>query len=71
MQEKMAMHILQFYFQSLFSSFSYPCGYFLRRGVLAYTLNGVFGKDLAYCMLLDLQFFSQVVIERGKTEHSW
>ena len=41
-QDSLATHVLQFYFKSLFSSFCYPCGYFLTRGISASTLNRVF-----------------------------
>ena len=45
-QDSLATHVLQFYFKSLFSSFCYPCGYFLTRGISASTLNRVFWQGV-------------------------
>lgn len=41
-QGKLATHVLQFYFKSVFSSFHYPCAYFLTRGISAHQLNRIF-----------------------------
>ena len=46
LQEKLATHVLQFYFKSLFSSFSYPCGSFLTRGISASSLNRIFWQGV-------------------------
>ena len=44
--EKLASHVLQFYFKSVFSSFNYPCGYFLTRGITATQLNRIFWEGV-------------------------
>ena len=44
--EKLASHVLQFYFKSVFSSFNYPCGYFLTRGISATQLNRIFWEGV-------------------------
>ena len=44
--EKLASHVLQFYFKSVFSSFSYPRGYFLTRGISATQLNRIFWEGV-------------------------
>ena len=37
-ENKLATHVLQFYFKSLFAKFDFPCAFFLTRGV-------TFGKE--------------------------
>ena len=45
-RDKLASHVLQFYFKSVFSSFNYPCGYFLTKGISATQLNRIFWEGV-------------------------
>lgn len=45
-QASLATHVLQFYFKSLFSSFHFPCSYFLTNGISAQDLNRVFWQGV-------------------------
>lgn len=44
-QNKLATHVLQFYFKSLFGKFEFPCAFFLTRGVSSQKLNRLFGRE--------------------------
>ena len=37
-KEKLATHILQFFYKSLFTNFDFPCAYFVTRGITAVLL---------------------------------
>ena len=41
-----ALHVLQFFYKSLFAGFQFPCSYFLTRGILAPNLNRLFWKGV-------------------------
>ena len=41
-KDKLATHILQFFYKSLFDNFHYPCAYFLTKGINKETLNRIF-----------------------------
>ncbi|KXJ19976.1 hypothetical protein AC249_AIPGENE15268 [Exaiptasia diaphana] len=42
LEKKIATHVLQFFYKSLFANFEFPCAFFLTRGVTATKLNRVF-----------------------------
>ena len=45
-QKNLATHILQFYYKSIFSSFQFPCAYFLTQGISAQNLNHLFWQGV-------------------------
>lgn len=40
--DKLATHVLQFFYRSLFFKFDFPCAYFLTQGATAVQLNTMF-----------------------------
>jgi hypothetical protein len=40
--DKLATHVLQFFFRSTFFNFDYPCAFFLTRNTTSYQLNQLF-----------------------------
>lgn len=45
--KKIATHVLQFYYKSLFAKFEFPCAFFLTRGITAQKLNRVFWQGIS------------------------
>ena len=46
-EDKLTTHVLQFYFKSLFSTFEYPCAFFLTRSITSLMLNRVFWQGVS------------------------
>jgi len=46
-QKKLATHVLQLYFRSLFGKFDFPCAFFLTRGISAQKLNRCFWQGVS------------------------
>lgn len=46
-ENKLATHVLQFYFKSLIAKFYFPCAFFLTRGVTAQKLNRLFWQGVS------------------------
>ena len=46
-ENKLATHVLEFYFKSLFGKFDFPCAFFLTRGVTAQKLNRIFWQGVS------------------------
>ena len=66
-KEKLATHILQFFYKSIFGSFSYPCAYFLTRGINAMKLNRIFWQGVS--MLHGFEFEVLLVCCDGAPEN--
>ena len=66
-KEKLATHILQFFYKSIFGSFSYPCTYFLTRGINAMKLNRIFWQGVS--MLHGFEFEVLLVCCDGASEN--
>ena len=51
----LATHVLQFYFKSIFSSFQFPCCYFLTNGISAQDLNRIFWQGVGLLNSFDFK----------------
>jgi hypothetical protein len=58
--DKHASHVLQFYFKSVFSSFNYPRGYFLTRGITAAQLNRIFWEGVGLLHAHDFEVIGSI-----------
>ena len=45
--KNLATHVLQFYFKSLFSSFEYPCAFFMTRALDSLALQKIFWQGVS------------------------
>ena len=68
-QVSLATHVLQFYFKSLFSSFHFPCSYFLTNGISAQALNRVFCQGVELLNSHSFKVLLTVVTVHQETEH--
>ncbi len=68
-QVSLATHVLQFYFKSLFSSFHFPCSYFLTNGISAQALNRVFWQGVELLNSHSFKVLLTVVTVHQETEH--
>ena len=66
-QNKLATHVLQFYFKSLFGKFEFPCAFFLTRGVSSQKLNRIFWQGVS--MLHGFQFTIMLACCDGAPEN--
>ncbi len=46
-ENKLATHVLQFFFKSLFAKFDFPCAFFLTREITAQKLNRIFWQGVS------------------------
>ena len=46
-EEKLATHVLQFFYKSLFAKFDFPCSFFLTKGITALKLNRLFWQGVS------------------------
>ena len=46
-EEKLATHVLQFFYKSLFAKFEFPCSFFLTKGITALKLNRLFWQAVS------------------------
>ena len=47
LKKKLATHVMQFFFKSLFENFDFPCAYFLTRGLTGIHLNRIFWQGVS------------------------
>ena len=66
-KEKLATHILQFFYKSLFTNFDFPCAYFVTRGITAGLLNRIVWQGIS--LLKRFEFDVLLTICDGASEN--